>query len=55
MNTALHYFLCEIASLTRAMEESLRKKETSWTWAEKVEGSGGSDVQDRTSEGPLGN
>ena len=55
MNTAFHYFLCEIASLTRAMEESLRKKETSWTWAEKVEGSGGSDVQDRTSEGPLGN
>ena len=43
-----------MASFTRAMEESLRNKETSWTWVEKseVEGSGGTEVitDDITSE-----
>ena len=43
-----------MASLTRAMEESLRNRETSWTWRKQVEdGSGGSYAKDITSKVAL--
>ena len=43
--------LLKKVSLTRAMEESLRKKETKWIFVEQVDG----DIRDTPSVAPLGN